>query len=258
MASPFQDPYFGPPPPRKAAVSLPVQDLFRFHSVYGRINVSIPLSTDILAGVASAADPAKLQAATERLTRFGAANAADAATASNAASSASPASFRGLSSSNKTTAAALSFQNALDSTQDPASGLSVLSAVPPGLATAAARAIQSKTGPVSKVGTAIGQTPSALSPAQKFEAFVLQSFIELMLPKEAENVYGSGTAGGYWKSMMAEQMAVQIARTGKTGVADYIDKAKAGPSPVAPAQIYQSASPLTAHLSKLPYDGDRN
>lgn len=145
---------------------------------------------------------------------------------------------------------------------DSSSGLSVLGAVSPGLAAAAAKAMESKTGPLakvaSKVGAVMGQTPSALTPAQKFEAFVLQSFVELMLPKEAENVYGSGIAGGYWKSMMAEQMATQLAKTGKLGVADIIDKAKAGPSPVAPGHSLQSASPLTAHLSKLPYDGDRN
>ena len=37
-----------------------------------------------------------------------------------------------------------------------------------------------------------------------FEAFVLQSFIQEMLPKKAEGVYGSGIAGDIWRSMLAE------------------------------------------------------
>ncbi len=32
----------------------------------------------------------------------------------------------------------------------------------------------------------------------KFEAFVLQMFVETMLPKDAEDVFGKGTAGSIW------------------------------------------------------------
>lgn len=58
--------------------------------------------------------------------------------------------------------------------------------------------------------------------AQEFEAFVLQTFVESMLPKEAENTYGKGSAGSIWKSMMAEQVGAQVARAGGIGVAKYI------------------------------------
>jgi len=58
--------------------------------------------------------------------------------------------------------------------------------------------------------------------AQEFEAFVLQSFVESMLPKNAENTYGKGNAGSIWKSMMAEQIGTQVARAGGIGIAEHI------------------------------------
>lgn len=59
---------------------------------------------------------------------------------------------------------------------------------------------------------------------RQFELFILQSFIETMLPKNAESVFGSGTAGGVWKSMMAEKLADQISRSGGIGIAQRIAK----------------------------------
>ncbi len=58
--------------------------------------------------------------------------------------------------------------------------------------------------------------------AQKFEAFVLQTFIQEMMPKEAESVYGSGISGDFWKSMMSEKIAEQVAERGSIGIADYV------------------------------------
>lgn len=54
---------------------------------------------------------------------------------------------------------------------------------------------------------------------QEFEAYILQTFVESMLPKDAENTYGKGNAGSIWKSMMAEQIGAQISRAGGIGVA---------------------------------------
>lgn len=58
--------------------------------------------------------------------------------------------------------------------------------------------------------------------AQKFEAFVLQTFIQDMMPKEAEGVFGSGVAGDFWRSMMAEKIAEQVAERGDLGIADLV------------------------------------
>ncbi|WEX88092.1 rod-binding protein [Sinorhizobium garamanticum] len=55
---------------------------------------------------------------------------------------------------------------------------------------------------------------------RKFEAMVLQNFVKSMLPSESENVFGKGTSGDVWKSMMAEQIGDVLAAGGGIGIAD--------------------------------------
>lgn len=55
---------------------------------------------------------------------------------------------------------------------------------------------------------------------RKFEAMVLQSFVKSMLPTDNEEIYGKGTAGEIWKSMMAEQIGNVIAEDGGIGIAE--------------------------------------
>lgn len=57
---------------------------------------------------------------------------------------------------------------------------------------------------------------------RKFEASVLQTFIQNMLPSESEEVYGKGSAGSFWKSMMAEQMANAVSERGGIGIAEQL------------------------------------
>ncbi len=64
-------------------------------------------------------------------------------------------------------------------------------------------------------------TPEAF---RKFEAMMLQSFIQSMLPEESEAVFGKGLAGDMWRSMMAEKIAGVMADSGGIGVADRILK----------------------------------
>ncbi|MDQ0319179.1 Rod binding domain-containing protein [Pararhizobium capsulatum DSM 1112] len=54
---------------------------------------------------------------------------------------------------------------------------------------------------------------------RKFEAMVLQNFVKSMLPTDSEEVYGKGTAGNMWKSMMAEQVANVMAEGDGVGIA---------------------------------------
>lgn len=61
---------------------------------------------------------------------------------------------------------------------------------------------------------------------QEFEAFVLQSFIESMLPKDSETLFGKGTAGNIWKSMLAEQIGAQLAKAGGIGIANKLVAAR--------------------------------
>ena len=76
--------------------------------------------------------------------------------------------------------------------------------------------------PASPSTAAPVQVIKASSPAdvyRKFEAFVLQVFVETMLPKQSEDLFGKGTAGTVWRSMMAEQLGNQLAQGKGIGIA---------------------------------------
>jgi peptidoglycan hydrolase FlgJ len=65
---------------------------------------------------------------------------------------------------------------------------------------------------------------------EQFEASVLRNFVEEMLPKKTENVYGEGTAGNVWRSMQADFMSQELAKSGGIGIASTLarlDEAKA-------------------------------
>jgi flagellar protein FlgJ len=55
---------------------------------------------------------------------------------------------------------------------------------------------------------------------RKFEASVLSTFVNSMLPSDSEQVYGKGSAGEFWKSMMAEQVADSMSKNGGIGIAE--------------------------------------
>lgn len=85
---------------------------------------------------------------------------------------------------------------------------------------ATAKAVQSEPG--SSSAAAPVQVIKASSPTdvyRKFEAFVLQVFVETMLPKQSEDLFGKGTAGTVWRSMMAEQLGNQLAQGKGIGIA---------------------------------------
>ena len=103
----------------------------------------------------------------------------------------------------------------------------------------------------SPAGTARASAPAG--PFQQFEAFVLQSFLENMLPEDNEAVVGNGLAGGMWKSMMAEQLANQLAKAGGIGIADriltdyYARGQGAGNAAAADQKRAEETSNLTSH-----------
>lgn len=62
--------------------------------------------------------------------------------------------------------------------------------------------------------------PDKLGQAKtQFEAMMLNSFVGELLPKDASSVFGQGAAGDMWRSMLAEQVSLQIAKSGKLGLA---------------------------------------
>lgn len=69
-------------------------------------------------------------------------------------------------------------------------------------------------------------TAGGSSAYRKFEAFVLQMFVESMLPKGATDVFGKGTAGTVWRSMLAEQISNEMAKGNGVGIAKQLAKSR--------------------------------
>lgn len=167
--------------------------------------MAIQPPSDILLDVAAAADPEKVRAATARLAKL----AADPAVVDK------------------------DFGKALAA------------------ATAAGKAGASSTGATALAGKATSPMHLAASDAptlkrglshkgdiyQKFEAVMLQSFVEAMLPKEDE-LYGGKETAGAFRSMMAEQLANQISKAGGIGIAKAVEHAH--PAHAAPPRAAQT------------------
>lgn len=83
----------------------------------------------------------------------------------------------------------------------------------------AAKVAEAQSGVVNGPPVQVIKKPGPDEVYRKFEAFVLQTFVETMLPKESEEVFGKGTAGGIWKSMLAEQLGNQLAKGKGIGIA---------------------------------------
>ncbi len=150
--------------------------------------MAISPPSDILLDVASAADPVKVRAATARLAKL----AADPA------------------ASNEDFGKALASARA-----DMKSGS--MSAPPLVAASSPAG------GP-----TITRQPTHSKDVYQKFEAVLLQNFVESMLPKD-DDVFGDKNTAGAYRSMMAEQLASQLAKAGGIGIAKAVEHAHPGP-----------------------------
>lgn len=80
-------------------------------------------------------------------------------------------------------------------------------------------------GSLTKFGQRIPDAEQAkLDTFRKFEAASLSTFVQEMLPQNADAVFGEGTAGDVWKSMLAEQIANQMAAGGGIGIAAQLAK----------------------------------
>lgn len=192
--------------------------------------MSISPPSDIVFDVAKAADPQKYRAAVEKLARSSGVSDAEAEKA---------------------------VADAIDSV-------------------AAATAAKAASAPASVAST--GSTPGIMparsiathkNPHKEFEAFFLQTFVESMLPKESETLFGSGPAGNIWKSMLAEHLANELAQGTAFGIAEQIaahrKDAKAEPAPAsalaAPKDSIAQAGAAQGYLAELKRmlsaDGDR-
>jgi len=128
--------------------------------------------------------------------------------------------------------------------------------------TARASSAGATSGPFAVASHRAGETsPTAGTKAptpesfKRFEAMVLQTFIQNMLPKDGASVYGKGLAGDMWKSLLAEKVADSIAERGGIGIADrvlgtqYADADKTRPLDMLPAALDDSGADGPARLS---------
>ncbi len=109
--------------------------------------------------------------------------------------------------------------------------------------------------PVSTMSTASAKTfapKSTRDVPKEFEAFVLQTFIQDMLPKNAEGVYGTGIAGDIWRSMLSEQLANEVADRGGIGIADQVRASEAIKAMQGPLPTGGSATPASDAPASVP------
>ncbi|MGH7871515.1 MAG: rod-binding protein, partial [Candidatus Binatia bacterium] len=112
-------------------------------------------------------------------------------------------------------------------------------------------------GPLPSPGIAPGvRDRRRLDAFGQFEAFVLQSFVQSMLPQKAAMVYGKGTAGEVWKSMLAEKLGAQLAQSGQIGIARRLASGP-DPSAVRASDGSNAMRPPVSLASTLPYIAQR-
>jgi Rod binding domain-containing protein len=99
------------------------------------------------------------------------------------------------------------------------------------------------------------------------EAVMLNSFVSEMLPKDASTVFGQGLAGDMWKSMLADQVSRQMAKTDALGIAkrlfathplaasDALEKAKRADAASAETTAQMSANSLALPIGAQVDDG---
>jgi Rod binding domain-containing protein len=141
--------------------------------------MAIKPSSDILLEVLQAADPARAQAVTQRLVALGAGEA-DAGD---------------------------DFTKALDAAAQPAIDGPEIAPYAGGMRDR-----------LANLSPAMTSDQKAARVETDFEASMLKTFVDAILPKDEADVYGQGTAGDIWKSMLADQIARQIAKSGAFGI----------------------------------------
>jgi Rod binding domain-containing protein len=59
---------------------------------------------------------------------------------------------------------------------------------------------------------------------QQFEALYLRQMLEEWMPKDSKDLFGEGTAGSVWRSMLADSMATTLSKSGTIGIAKMVFK----------------------------------
>lgn len=76
--------------------------------------------------------------------------------------------------------------------------------------------------PKQQISTPPGASPdfqdNQVAAFRKFEAFILQTWLDVLLPKAGFGAYGNDQAGGLWRSLMAEQLGEQLSKNDSFGI----------------------------------------
>jgi flagellar protein FlgJ len=111
--------------------------------------------------------------------------------------------------------------------------------------------------PGVQIGSSPDRVPQNTNPYQNLEAVMLQGFVEYMMPSDSDGLYGDKAADGVMRGMFAEQIAMQMAKSGKLGIA----KMMAKQHPLAPDDhkgMHPLVLPTALHMPALPPTGDAN
>ena len=109
--------------------------------------------------------------------------------------------------------------NALAGSNAPAADFAASLDRAAGAATATTSPVASAADARSRLAEAPGGSDKLGQAKTQFEAMMLSSFVSELLPKDTGEVFGQGMAGDMWRSMLAEQVSMQIAKSGKLGLA---------------------------------------
>jgi hypothetical protein len=184
--------------------------------------VAINPPSDIVLGVANAADPQRYRAAAERLQRLSSMAADGVGPQAPSQGAASPVASPSLS---------------------------------PGLASETVDIPRSRAVSARRAVTSPKQLHGTSDAFAQLEAFILQHFIQSMLPKNASTVFGKGTAGEIWKSMLAEKLGGEVAKSGHIGIASRLQTATAASRThiaAAALGLLQRSASLASVLPYLP------
>jgi Rod binding domain-containing protein len=60
---------------------------------------------------------------------------------------------------------------------------------------------------------------------QQFEAIYLRQMLDELMPKDSETLFGDGTSGMVWRSMLVDSLATTLAKSNTIGLAKMVVKA---------------------------------
>lgn len=79
-------------------------------------------------------------------------------------------------------------------------------------------------------GSESAEAARAKDAGEKFEAMFLRQMLEDCLPKDSESLFGEGTAGTAWRSMLADSLATTLSKSGAIGIGKLVIQAENNPS----------------------------